>query len=312
MSYNRYADFLTNKYGAKVYKVSLHLEGTCPNKDGNCSSGGCTFCADVGTAYESPYETKSIPQQLNDNIEYMKKRYKAKYFIGYLQNYSNTYMSKERLKDVLSQIKHHDLVGISISTRPDCINDEYLQLIKDNTSVDVCIELGLQTVNYHSLSKINRGHSLAEFIDAVLRIKNFGFESAVHLILNLPWDDMTDTIENAKIISALGLTYVKLHALYILKDTVMAKQYYAGEIELISEEEYKERVITFLRYLDKKIVIQRIIGRVPEGYSIFANWGSSWWKIHDDILALMQQQGYQQGDLCDYLNGKALQANYLK
>ncbi|ONI40181.1 TIGR01212 family radical SAM protein [Candidatus Epulonipiscium fishelsonii] len=307
--YYRYSDYLKNKYGDKVYKIPINIKATCPNRDGKCGTGGCTFCDDGGVGYEMHTNIKPISEQIEENIAFIGKRYKAKYFIAYLQNYSNTYMEKQTFKEVLNQIKNKDFVGLNISTRPDCINDEYLEIIKqyqEETGYDICIELGLQTVNYHSLLKINRGHSLAEFIDAVNRIKKYNFEITVHLILNLPWDDELDVIENAKIMSALKINYVKLHALYILKNTVMGEQYLNGEINLISEDEYKQRVITFLRYLDPNIVIGRIIGRVPEEYAIFANWGTSWWKIHDEIIEQMQQNNYKQGDLCNYLNGKAL------
>ncbi len=315
MPYKRYANYLKEKYNAKVYKIPINLEITCPNRDGNCGTGGCTFCGDIGVGYEMKDALMSISSQIEENIAFMKKRYKAQYFIAYLQNYSNTYMPPDDFRQILNQIHHPEIVGVSISTRPDCINDIYLEIIneyKNLTSYDICIELGLQTVNYHSLLKINRGHSVAEFIDAIMRIRRYDFEIAVHLILNLPWDSAVDVIENAKIISALQVDYVKLHALYILENTIMGEQFKNNEIEIISEEEYKERVITFLRYLSPEIVLQRIIGRVPEEFSIFANWGTSWWKIHDEIIETMQVNNFKQGDLCNYLNGKALKdKNYV-
>ncbi|MGL5675695.1 MAG: TIGR01212 family radical SAM protein [Cellulosilyticaceae bacterium] len=308
-TYKRYADYLKNKYGDKVYKIPIHLPVTCPNRDGECGSGGCTFCSEDGAGYEMLDAKTSIQEQLETNIAYIGKRYKAKYFIAYLQNYSNTYMPLETFKEVLGQIQHEDLVGISISTRPDCIGDDYLKAVAEWAEchqMDVCIELGLQTVNYHTLDKINRGHSLSEYIDAALRIKAFNFQLCTHLILNLPWDTERDVIENAKMMSVLQSDYVKLHALYIVKNTVMGDAYLKGEVPMISVEAYMERVITFLRYLDPEIVVQRIIGRAPEAYTLFANWDMSWWKIHDTIVEKMQEQGVTQGDLCNYKNGKAL------
>ncbi|ONI43293.1 TIGR01212 family radical SAM protein, partial [Candidatus Epulonipiscioides gigas] len=297
------------KYNEKVYKITINQAFTCPNRDGNCGTGGCTYCGEDGVAFETKDDTIDIKTQLNENIEFIGKKYNAKKFIAYFQNYSNTYTSLSNFKKMLIEIQHKNIVGVSISTRPDCINENYLEALRDfqyKTGYDVCIELGLQTVNYKTLKKINRGHSLAEFIDAVLRIQKYGFETVVHLILNLPWDEMIDVIESAKIVSSLNLTYVKLHALYLIKDSIMGQQFLNGEIKLISVEEYKERVITFLRYLKEDIVIQRIIGRVPEDYAIFANWGVSWWKIHDEIIEEMTKNSFKQGDLCNYLNGKAV------
>ena len=158
------------------------------------------------------------------------------------------------------------VVELSISTRPDCIIEEQLDLLKSlsqEKNLNITIELGLQTVNYHTLKKINRGHSLAEFIDATLRIKRYGFKVCSHLILNLPWDEEIDTVEGAKIISALGVDFVKVHSLYIVKDTKMAEQYLKGELKLLSKEDYINRVILFLEYLSPDIVIQRLIGRAP-------------------------------------------------
>ncbi|MDA3733675.1 TIGR01212 family radical SAM protein [Niameybacter massiliensis] len=310
MAYRRYADTLKEKYGEKVYKIPVNLPVTCPNRDGNCGTGGCTFCSEVGIGYELLDTKIHIQDQLKQNIDYIGKRYKAHKFIAYLQNFSNTYMPLEQFKGVLDQIKYDGLVGISISTRPDCIHEDYLVAIKewqDETGYDVCIELGLQTMNYHTLKQINRGHGLSEYLDAVLRIKRYGFEICTHLILNLPWDNMDDVIENAKLMSVLEIDYIKLHALYITKNTKMGRQYEAGEFEMISKEEYEERVITFLRYLSDKVVVQRIIGRAPEEYTLFANWNTSWWKIHDEIIAKMGEEGFVQGDLCHYQNGRALQ-----
>ena len=282
---------------------------TCPNRDGTCGKGGCTFCDEVGAGYEMLEAKKSIASQLEENISFIRRRYKANKYIAYLQNYSNTYMPIDVFRATLQAIAHPDLVGISISTRPDCISDEYLAVIKEwqkETGLDVCIELGLQTPNYHTLKKINRGHGLSEYIDSVLRIKKYGFSICTHLILNLPWDTMEDTIESAKLMSALSIDYVKLHALYILKNTTMGKEYLEQAFHMITKEEYEQRVIMFLRYLSADIVVQRLIGRAPEEFTLFANWNTSWWKIHDEIVADMQQCQYSQGDLCHYLNGSAL------
>ena len=140
----------------------------------------------------------------------------------------------------------------------------------------------------------------------MMQIKAYPFTTCTHVIVDLPWDDMKDVIETAKCLSAMRNTYVKLHALYIVKNTPLAKAYERGNLELITLEAYKERVITFLRYLSPEIVVQRIIGRAPEEHTLYANWNTSWWKIHDEIVAEMEEKGYQQGDLCDYLGGRAL------
>lgn len=307
--YNIYSVYLKQRYGEKVYKLPVSLPVTCPNRDGQCGEQGCVFCGEIGAGYENLPAWLTVGDQLSANKAHIIPKYKAKKFIPYFQNFSNTYLPVEELKQHVLEACQDDIVAVALATRPDCVNDSYLEMlagIKEERGVDISIELGLQTVNYHSLLKINRGHTLAEFIDAVRRIKNYSMDVCAHLILNLPWDDMTDTIESAKIVSALGVEQVKLHALYIVKNTVMADWYQKGEISLISKEEYVERVIAFLEYLHPEIVIQRLIGRAPETNTLFTNWQTGWWKIRDMIEEQLLSRDTWQGKKCNYLNGSAV------
>ena len=307
--YNVYSKYLKKKYGEKVYKLPINLPGTCPNRDGLISNGGCIFCGEEGGSFENLSNQLDVKEQLQSNMEYIRKRYKAKKFIAYFQNFTNTYYPLEEFKSYIDQAIIEDIVEISVSTRPDCLDDSYLEYLKkvsDENNINISIELGLQTVNYHTLKKINRGHSLAEFIDSVLKIKSYGFEICAHIILNFPWDNMLDVIESAKILSALKVEQVKLHSLYIVEGTELARMYKNSEFEMISKDEYIERVIVFLEYLNCDIVIQRIIGRAPEENTLFVNWNTSWWKIKDEILDKMETENRVQGNKCDYLDGKAL------
>ena len=307
--YNVYSQYLKDKFGEKVYKLPISLPLTCPNRDGSVGTGGCIYCGEEGGSFENLPNTLSVREQVEKNKQYIEGRYKAKKFISYFQSFTNTYMPLEDFKECIEESIVEDVVGISVSTRPDCIQDEYLEYlayIGEKYDLEITVELDLQTVNYHTLMKINRGHSLAEFIDAVIRNKKHGIRTCAHLILNLPWDDTQDAIENAKILSALGVEEVKLHALYIVEGTELGRMYKEGEISLISKEEYMERVIPFLEHLDENIVIQRIIGRAPEENSLFVNWNESWWKIRDEIVAEMEKRNTKQGIKCNYLNGKAL------
>ncbi len=296
--YNEYSNFLKEKYGEKVYKLPVNIPCTCPNRDGTIGYGGCTFCAEVGTGFERLDNSMSVKEQIKSNMDYISKKYKAKKFIAYFQNYTNTYLDLEKFKQYMKDAIVENVVEISVSTRPDCVGEKYLEFlneIRERYGINISIELGLQTVNYHTLISINRGHTLAEFIDAVLRIKKYGFEICTHVILNLPGDDITDTVETAKILSVLGVDQVKIHSLYIMENTKMGILYKNEEITVITEEEYVERVITFLEYLNKDIVVQRLVGRAPKEGSLFVNWGMSWWKIKDDILEKMEREGRFQG-----------------
>lgn len=307
--YKVYSQYLKQKYGQKVYKIPINLPVTCPNRDGTITYGGCTYCGEKGAGFENLSNCLNVQEQIKRNISYIQKKYKAKKFIAYFQNFTNTYMPLETFERNMEAACIEDIVELSISTRPDCIREEYLSYLSDlsrEKNVQITIELGLQTVNYHSLLKVHRGHSLAEFIDAVLRIKKYGFQTCVHLILNLPWDEKIDVIENAKILSALNIDFIKLHSLYIEKNTTMGAQYQKGEIELISKDEYIERVILFLEYLSPDIVMQRLIGRAPQEDTLFMNWNTSWWKIRDDIEEEMEKRSSFQGKKFHYLHGAAM------
>lgn len=296
--YNEYSNYLKEKYGEKVYKLPINIPCTCPNRDGSVGYGGCTFCADVGTGFESLDNSISVEEQIKTNMAYIKKKYNAKKFIAYFQNYTNTYLDLQLFKKYIKESIIEDIVEISISTRPDCISDDYLNfldIVKKEHNVNITIELGLQTVNYHTLISINRGHTLSEFIDAVLRIKRYDFEICAHVILNLPGDTIIDSIETAKILSVLKVNQVKIHSLYIMDNTKMGILYKNKEITVITKDEYVERVVTFLEHLHKDITVQRLIGRAPKENSLFVNWGISWWKIKDDIIDKMNKNERYQG-----------------
>ena len=294
MIYNKYSNFLKDEFGEKVYKLPIKLNLTCPNRDGTCGFGGCIFCGEEGGSFEN--KEGSIKEQLIKNKELISKKYKAKKFIAYFQNFTNTYLSFENFKKNIEDCLIEDIVGISISTRPDCLPDKYLDYLEEvNKKVMVTLELGLQTVNYHTLKKINRGHGLAEFIDAVIRSHKRNLRICAHVILNLPWDNLDDNIETASILNALEVEEVKIHALYILKNTRLGRMYNDKEFDIISLEEYKQRVIIFLQNLNDDIIIQRLISRAPEENSLFCNWDRSWWKIRDDIEAIMEKNKLYQG-----------------
>ena len=295
--YNDYATFLKHYYEEPVYKIPVNLAGgTCPNRDGRISTGGCSFCDDSGAGFQALPDDLSIPEQIAEN------------FIVYLQTFSNTYMPLSRFKRVIDAATADPaVVGLSVSTRPDLVHPAYLEALAElrerRGGLDIDIELGLQTVNYHTLEAVNRGHTLAQFIDAVPRIRAYDFATCAHVILNLPGDDRLDAIETARILSALHIDMVKLHSLYIVGGTRLARQYVLGEFDMISLEDYVARVVDFLEYLDPNIIIQRLVGKGPQENLIFCNWETSWWKIKDAINAEFERRCSYQGSRFNYLAG---------
>ncbi|AVX31349.1 hypothetical protein CTH_1777 [Carboxydocella thermautotrophica] len=307
--YRNYSRHLQAKFGEKVYKLPVNLPGTCPNRDGTVGRGGCIFCDEAGAGFECLPSSLAVEDQIKTNQAFFRRRFNAHKFIVYFQAFTNTYLPLELFCNYMeAAATQPDIVGLSISTRPDCINEAYLDVLSQwqEQGLNINVELGLQTVNYHTLREINRGHTLAEYIDAVWRLKRRGFEVCTHIILNLPGDDLVDVIENAKILSALEIDYVKLHSLYIVKGTELGRRFERGEINLISLPEYVDRVVAFLEYLRPETVIQRLVGKGPQGEMYFCNWNTSWWKIKQMIEERLEALDTWQGKKCDYLNGKAV------
>ena len=305
--YYKYSDYLKKHYHTKVYKLPVNLPITCPNRlDGQ----GCTFCAESGTGFEAMDASVSVKEQLIKTQAYIRKRYKAEKFIAYFQNYTNTFMPVEQLIAYMEEAAEvEDIVEIANSTRPDCIRDDYLDALdrfSEKHHIHICIELGLQTANYHTLKTIRRGHGLAEYLDACLRIKRHPFTLCTHVILNLPGDTVEDAIETSKIISIMGNDLVKAHSLYIASNTEMARLYTKKQLTICTKEEYFLRLQYFLEYLDPRIGVERLFSRIPEKGALFCNWQTSWWKLQDEFTDRMTENDSFQGKNCSYMNGSAL------
>lgn len=297
--YYSVSEYYKDTYGEKVYKLPIKLSLTCPNRDGACGLGGCIFCSESGGSFENLPSFLTVNQQLEKNKDYIGSRYKAKKFIAYFQNFSNTYMSLEDFKEVIRACNKDYIVAISISTRSDCVSRDklvFLDEFRRKTGIDITFELGLQTANYRSLDILNRGESLADYILAVNMLNEYKIRVCTHVILSLPWDDIRDVVETARIINALGVKEIKIHSLFIVRNTKLAKMYQENKIQMISKEEYENNVIEFLRYIDKDVAIARIVGRAPKEETIFCNWDTSWWKIRDEIIQTMNDKRIVQGD----------------
>lgn len=259
--YNQFSEHLKQKFGAKVYKITLDAGFSCPNRDGTISDKGCIFCDDGGSFSQAHSNLLSIEEQVNIGAETLKQRFKAQKFMSYFQAFSNTYKPVSELEKIYtSSLCREDIVGISIGTRPDCIDDEKLSLISTYTPhYYTWIEYGLQSVHDKTLKKINRGHDYKCFLSAYEQTKNKGINVCLHVILNL-FETYEEMMQTAQTIAKLEPDGVKIHMLCALNGTKLAELYRNGEIEFMSEDDYVSTVCDFLEYLPPNTSIHRLAG----------------------------------------------------
>ncbi|ADO45057.1 conserved hypothetical protein [Hydrogenobacter thermophilus TK-6] len=261
-------DYLKERYGRRVQKITVALPFTCPNIDGTKARGGCTYCfSGTRPAHLDAY----IPlrDQIEDGIRRAKERYgKNILFFVYYQSYSNTYGEYEYLKSVYdTALEFEEVVGIDVGTRPDCAPEWVLELLESYTrmGLEVWVEYGLQSANFKTLRLINRAHGVSDFVDAVLRTKRRNLKVCAHIILGLPHEDEEDMLETGKLLASLPIDGVKIHPLHVIKNTKMAEQYLRGEFEVLSLEEYAKRAVDVLEILPPHVVVHRLTGEVePE------------------------------------------------
>ena len=283
----KYSQFLKNIYGEKVYKIPVNTGGTCPNRDGTKGHGGCIFCSEIGTGFELLPETTDFLTQMEQNISYIRSRYKANRYLIYFQNFTATYLPLEQFRAYLEKVKLVDnVVGVCVSTRPDCLAGGHLELLKEfqREGYDIFIELGLQSANDDTLKKINRGHTVAEYIQGAKLVKEYGFYLDTHLILNLPWDTREDVTAAAHLMNQVHTDSVKLHSLHIPYGTKLCQMYENGEFSIVPKEEYFHRLYLFLEILDSTVAVQRLFSRAPKEDTAFCNWQTSWWKLEEEFF----------------------------
>ena len=260
--YNAFSDFLRQKFGAKVYKVTIDAGFSCPNRDGTLSDKGCLFCDESGSFSQTHSGLLSIPEQIESEMEFLSKRFKAEKYMSYFQAYSNTYKPVKELEKIYKQsLEHPDIVGISIGTRPDCIDDEKLSLINSFTpDYYTWIEYGLQTANDKTLKKINRGHDYDCFLRAYEKTRKYsGINICVHVIMNL-FETYEEMMYTAKKVAELEPDGVKIHMLCVLENTKLEKIYNQGKLKLMTEDEYVSVVCDFLEQLPPTTTIHRLAG----------------------------------------------------
>lgn len=269
-------EYLKSRYGKKLYKISINAGLTCPNRDGTLRTGGCIFCSGTGSGDFAGDPGMSI----SDQIENGKKRVQGKLpgegfgYIAYFQAFTNTYGPIEKLEKMyMEAAMHDDIEIISIATRPDCLQDDVLELISRVSRIKpVWIELGLQTIHERTAEYIRRGYPLSVYDEAVRKLRNLGIETIVHVILGLPGETREDMLETVKYVGDSGVKGIKLQLLHVLKGTDLADDYLAGKFSCLGMEEYTDIICEALMILPEDMVIHRMTGDGDKKLLIAPEW----------------------------------------
>lgn len=270
--YYKFSTYFKNKgFKERVQKITVDAGFSCPNRNGKISDNGCIYCNNEGFSPNTRKNFGSIEEQITKGI----KHSSAKKFIVYFQAYTNTYAPLDKLKQIYdSARKFENVIGISIATRPDCVNKDVIGLIASYTKdYEVWIEYGLQTIHRETLEFINRGHLYEDFLKAVDMTRNKkDIKICAHVIVGLPFEDKGMIIETAKSIGALRLDGVKIHPIHIIKGTRLEGLYKEGRFKVLELDEYVDLAVNFLEHLWPETVIQRISADCPKELLIAPSW----------------------------------------
>ncbi|MGL4773030.1 MAG: TIGR01212 family radical SAM protein [Clostridium sp.] len=289
--------FLRNKFGEKVFKISLDGGFTCPNRDGKAGFGGCTFCSSSGSGDYAGSRALSIAEQFNDRKEMMEKKWKNGKCIAYFQAYTNTYapidILRKKYEDALNQ---PNVIAISIATRPDCINEEIVELLSEiNEKTYLMVELGLQTVNDNVAKSFNRGYNLDIFEKALKMLKDKNIDVVVHTILGLPGETKADMIKTIDFVAHSGAQGIKFHLLHLMKNTKMAEEYDEKPFEFLTQKEYIDLICEGVAMIPQEMVVHRLTGDAPRSLLIGPMWSLKKWEVLNDIDRALEDRDIYQG-----------------
>jgi uncharacterized protein len=261
--YRDYNTYLREIFGERVQKIPLDAGFSCPNRDGTISSKGCIYCDSRGSGTGAMMDRgMDLEEQIIAGIRFAEKKYSAKKFIAYFQAFTNTYAPASKLRDLYgAALKHEGMVGLSVGTRPDCIDNDILDLLSGlKKDCMVWVEYGLQSAHDITLARINRGHDVACFEKAVYMTEEQGINICAHVILGLPGEDHDMMMGTARFVSGLPIDGIKIHSLYVTRGTALADMYMQGQCRCFERDEYIDALIDFLELLPPDMVIQRITG----------------------------------------------------
>lgn len=288
---------LRERFGEKVYKVTLNGGMSCPNRDGRLGHRGCIFCSEGGSGDFAADAALSITEQINSQIAIVSAKRPIDRYIAYFQAYTNTYAPVAYLETIFREaLSHPKIVALSIGTRPDCLEDEVVRLLAElNRIKPVWVELGLQTIHEPTARYIRRGYPLSCFEEALKRLRDAGLEVIVHTILGLPGETREDMRETMDYLSARDIQGIKLQLLHVLDGTDLAEDYKAGGFRVLDREEYIDLVADCLEHLNPSIVIHRVTGDGPKNLLIAPLWASRKREVLNCLHHRMKELGSFQG-----------------
>ncbi len=273
----QYGDFLRQLYGHKVQKLNVNAGFTCPNRDGTKGQGGCTYCNNVSFTPAFGRASSTVTQQLLNAKRFYAGKYPDMKYLAYFQSFTNTYAPVEKLRELYDEaLAVTDVVGLVISTRPDCLSDEVLNLLQAvNENHKVIVEIGVETSHDNTLQVINRCHTWQCAKDAINNVASLGITVCVHLILGLPGETEEDMMATVKEVAALPVNSVKFHQLQVLRGTQLALQWERGEIPIInwSAQNYARLCQRIISRLPERIIIERMVSTAPSELLLHPKWG---------------------------------------
>ncbi|WP_052222320.1 TIGR01212 family radical SAM protein [Clostridium homopropionicum] len=297
--YNSLNYFLREKFGEKVFKISLDAGFSCPNRDGTISKGGCIYCSERGSGDFAGNRNFSIDKQFKEIQEVMSKKWKKGKYIAYFQAYTNTYASIRKLREKYQEaVSKEGVVALAIATRPDCLSDEVIELIKEyNDRLYTWVELGLQTVNEDTAKYINRGYKLSVFEDALERLRSRNIDVVAHTIFGLPGESHKEMLDTIRYLATKDIQGVKMHLLHLLKGTPLVKVYNQGKLTFLEKEEYIDLICEAIALLPPRVVIHRLTGDAPRDLIIGPMWSLKKWEILNAIEEKLEKDDLYQGKL---------------
>ncbi len=297
--YRSLNEYLKEKFGCKVYKLALSGGMSCPNRDGTLSKSGCIFCSALGSGDFAEQRCDSIYTQIEKAKSRVANKIKTDKYIAYFQDFTNTYAPVEYLEKIFTEaISHHDIVALSIATRPDCLPDAVLELLeKLNKIKPVWVELGLQTIHPATAKLINRQYDLSVFDQAVFNLKNRGIEVVAHMIIGLPFETEEMIYETAEYIGITKVDGIKIHLLHVLKGTKLAQMYDTGSFTLPTLEEYTNLLIGCLKRIPPHMVVHRLTGDGDKKNLIAPLWSADKKRVLNYINSEFKTQELKQGEL---------------